>query len=215
MVVNTATTGTYERQAPGFAATMMEVPPRPKRPAVYHEGTHSAPDLEGFEEERPQPDTDSAYQPLREVSEVALAREGLILKDVGKPSPEFAEFTIRRNVKIMSSLLGKLRANLDNPEGAAIMVSFREKLSAAWKVKDSLPEERVFLLSAVDEVVREKKWRELTPGQVDVLSDILNSISDRALLAKRMVAAFKAIHKSGIDIYPSSLISEEDEEEND
>lgn len=138
--------------------------------------------------------------------------EKLVLEEAEKPSRAFAEFTLRRNVKEMLGLLGELKLNLDRPEGAASMIKFRQRLNEAWKVRDSLAKEVLLLLSAIEEVIRGKKWRELTTGQIEVLERIVQEAGEVRLTRKRMAEVFRAIHKSGIDIYPASAVDEDDDE---
>lgn len=154
--------------------------------------------------------TGSEREPKREL--LAQKREILDLAEAEKPSRAFAEFTIRRNVKEMLGLLGELKLNLDKPEGAVAMGRFRQNLTEAWKVKDPLPKERILLLSAVEEVIRGRKWRELTTGQIEVLERIVWQAGYETLTPKRMAEVFRTIHKSGMDIYPASAVDEDDDE---
>ncbi len=207
----------HELQKTRFAGTVREEAPVLHRPQVILGRTGSTTELgettPSLTQERGLRDTEPADPEPKEPIREPLDWGRLIREDIMRPSPAFAEFTIRRNVAAMTGLLDMLKANLDKPEGAAIMVSFRQKLADAWKIKDSLPKERVLLLSAVDEVVRDKKWRELTPNQVEVLNRILHDVGDPTLTPKRMTAAFRLIHKSDVDIYPSSTVAEDEDGE--
>ncbi|MFV1950373.1 MAG: hypothetical protein ACC630_00215 [Nitrospinota bacterium] len=111
----------------------------------------------------------------------------------------------------MIALLGKLKLNLDKPEGAMYMTKFRQLLNEVWKDKDVLSEEKIFLISAVEEVIRGKKWRELKTGQIKILEHIVRQIRDKTLSQKKMNEALREIHSSGMDIFPSSKIDEDDE----
>lgn len=137
--------------------------------------------------------------------------ETFVPSELERPSRAFAEFTTQRNLKKMLGLLGELKLNLDKPEGARTMAGFRQRLADAWSVRSGLPKERVLLLSAVEEVVRGKKWRDLSSAQIDVLERLLRQAGDVTLTAKKMAEAFRAIHKSQMNLYPAASVDEDDD----
>ncbi|MBI5746680.1 MAG: hypothetical protein HZA13_06745 [Nitrospirae bacterium] len=128
-----------------------------------------------------------------------------------KLSPAFAEFILRKNLKMMLLLLEKLKDNLGKLEGAAFMTGFREQITKAWEIKDALPKERVLLVSTLEEAIRGKKWRDLTIEQIEQLKNIIEQTGDLSLNQKKMAELFRALHKSGIDIYPAATVDEDDD----
>lgn len=147
-------------------------------------------------------DTEQAVKP----AEDRIPRE--------KPhTPAFSEYHFRRKTAELIAHLNKLRNNLLNPEGAAIMTSFRRSLEQIWHVAGALPREKIIIVSAVEEEVRNKKWRELTIGQVDVLEHVLSNVNIGAEHSTNELSrAFSAIHRSQIDFYPSAAEDFDDEE---
>jgi hypothetical protein len=85
----------------------------------------------------------------------------------------YSEFVFKRKTAELVSLLNDLKPNLQVAEGAAIMTSFRNSLEQIWTVAGPLPREKVIVVSAVEESVRNTKWRELSVGQIDVLQRLL------------------------------------------
>jgi hypothetical protein len=128
-------------------------------------------------------------------------------------TPAFSEYQFGRKTAELIAHLNKLKQNLQNPEGAAIMSLFRSSLEQIWHVAGTLPREKIIILSAVEEAVRNKKWRELTIGQVDVLQHVLSNVNIAAEISKsELDRVFSAIHRSQIDIYPSAAEDFDDEE---
>src|SRR4030042_2260438 len=127
-----------------------------------------------------------------------------------KPSRQYAELVFQRNMKEIPSLLEQLKANLQNPEGAKFMQWFREKLHRVWEVADALPKEKVLFLSALEETVRAKRWRDLATGQVQILEQVIKQTESGTL---NLNGALRTLHRNFIDIYPSASIDESDENE--
>ena len=127
-----------------------------------------------------------------------------------KPSRQYAEVLFQRNMAEIPSLLEQLKSNLENAEGAKFMQSFREKLNRVWEVEDALPKEKVLFLSAVEEAVRGKRWRDLTTGQVQILEEVIKQTESGPW---NLAGALRTLHSSFIDIYPSASIDESDEAE--
>ncbi|MEW6584965.1 MAG: hypothetical protein AB1442_05060 [Nitrospirota bacterium] len=127
-----------------------------------------------------------------------------------KPSRQYAELVFQRNMKEIPSLLEQLKANLQNPEGAKFMQWFREKLHRVWEVADALPKEKVLFLSALEETVRAKRWRDLAAGQVHILEQVVKQTESGTL---NLTGALRTLHRNFIDIYPSASIDENDENE--
>jgi hypothetical protein len=147
-----------------------------------------------------------------ESSKSRLLKTGGALGSSGvePPSRAFAEFTSRKTFGQMLVYLHELKTNLNAPEGAALMVGFREGLAKALEVKDGLSKEKVLVISALEEAVRGKKWRELTPQQIVTMEAIIEHSKNSTVSAEQASAAFRSIHKSGIDIYPSAEIDDND-----
>ena len=123
----------------------------------------------------------------------------------------FSHFVFRRKTAEMASLLESLKDNLDKPEGAQIMTGFRRSLEQLWRVAGPLPKEHLLAVSAVEEGVRNTKWRDLSIGQVISLQQILTRVS--SLDAQGFLdQTFRVLHRSRIDIYPSSTVDEDDAE---
>lgn len=160
----------------------------------------------------------SQYMGDRETTAVAELqidkerREIPVITSAEKPSRAYAEFKVQNNANEMVSLLKKIGDNLDNAQGAAYMVGFRQHLDDMWKFESSLPKERVILFSAVEEVVRGKKWRELNKKQITVLIHIVEQVSDKTLTDKKMSQALALIQNSSMDIYPSSKVDDQIED---
>lgn len=96
------------------------------------------------------------------------------------------------------------------------MTIFRRSLEEIWHVAGRLPREKVLVVSAVEEAVRNTKWRELSVGQVDVLQRVLSNTSISAELSMLEVSrAFRAINRSRIDVFPSALVDEEEDDESE
>ncbi len=130
-----------------------------------------------------------------------------------KSTPAFSDFLFRRKIAELISLLNELKRNLTSPDGARIMTSFRSSLEQIWHVAGALPREKLIIVSAVEEAVRNRKWRELTIGQVDVLIRVLSNVNSGAeISSKELDRAFLAIHRSQIDIYPSAGEDFDDDE---
>jgi hypothetical protein len=127
-----------------------------------------------------------------------------------KPSRQYAELVFQRNVREMPSLLDQLKTNLQNPEGAKFMQWFREKLHRIWEVADSLPKEKVLFLSALEEAIRAKRWRDLETGQVQILEQVIKQTESGTV---NLTGALRTLHRNFIDIYPSASIDENDENE--
>ncbi len=127
-----------------------------------------------------------------------------------KPSRQYAEVLFQRNMTEIPSLLEQLKSNLENPEGAKFMQSFRERLRRVWEVADSLPKEKVLFLSAVEEVVRGKRWHDLTTGQVQILEQVIKQTESGTW---NLAGALRTLQSSSIDIFPSASIDESDEAE--
>lgn len=125
----------------------------------------------------------------------------------------FSEYHFGRKTAELVAHLTKLKQNLQNPEGAAIMTLFRSSLEQIWHVAGTLPREKIIIVSAVEEAVRDKKWRELSIGQVEVLQRVLSNVNIGAEISKsELDKAFSAIHRSQIDIYPSAAEDFDDDE---
>jgi len=131
-------------------------------------------------------------------------------KYVEKPSRQYAELVFQRNMREIPLLLEQLKANLQNPEGAKFMQWFREKLHRVWEVVDGLPKEKVLLLSAIEETVRAKRWRDLATGQIQILEQVIKQTENGTL---SLAGALRTLHRNFIDIYPSASIDESDEDE--
>ena len=130
----------------------------------------------------------------------------------GQHTIEFSEYLFNRKTAELISLLDDLKPNLQQLEGAGIMTVFRRSLEEIWHVAGSLPREKVIVVSAIEEAVRNTKWRELSVGQVDVLQRVLSNVSTPAEISRREVsAAFRAINRSRIDVFPSALVEEEED----
>jgi hypothetical protein len=132
----------------------------------------------------------------------------------GEHTTEFSEYLFNRKTAEMISLLNDLKPNLQQIEGAGIMTVFRRSLEEIWHVAGRLPTEKVLVVSAVEEAVRNKKWRELSVGQVDVLQRVLSNVSTPVEISRLEVSrAFRAINRSRIDVFPSALVEEEQDDE--
>jgi hypothetical protein len=128
----------------------------------------------------------------------------------------FSEYLFKRKTADLISLLNDLKPNLQKAEGAAIMTSFRSSLNEIWRVAGRLPREKIIVVSAVEEAVRNRKWRELSVGQVEVLERVLSNVNTVTNGSKAdLDKAFGAIHGSQIDIYPSAAEDFDDEAEAD
>lgn len=128
----------------------------------------------------------------------------------------FSEYLFTRKTVELVALLTELKANLQKAEGAAIMTSFRRSLEEIWNVAGRLPKEKILIVSAVEEAVRNKKWRELSVGQVEVVQRLLTDVNTVADGSKAdLDKAFRAIHKSQIDIYPCAGDEFDEEAEGD
>jgi hypothetical protein len=125
----------------------------------------------------------------------------------------FSEYIYNRKTSELVSLLSALKPNLQKPDGAAIMNSFRSSLAEIWHVAGPLPKEKLVVVSIVEEAVRNRKWRELSITQVDVLQRVLSKASGSTELSKSdLDKIFGAIHGSEIDIYPSAAEDFDDDE---
>jgi hypothetical protein len=127
-----------------------------------------------------------------------------------KPTRQYAELVFQRNMREIPSLLEQVRVNIQNPEGAKFMQWFREKLHRVWEVADALPQEKVLFLSALEETVRAKRWRDLATGQVQILEQVIKQTESGTL---NLAGALRTLHRNFIDIYPSASIDESDENE--
>jgi hypothetical protein len=127
-----------------------------------------------------------------------------------KKSRQYAELVFEHSIKEIPSLLDELRVNLENPEGAKFMQGFRERLHRIWEVADALPKEKILFLSALEETVRGKRWRDLTAWQVQVLEQIIKQTENGTV---NLASALGTLHRNFIDIYPSASIDESDENE--
>jgi hypothetical protein len=127
-----------------------------------------------------------------------------------KPTRQYAELVFQRNMREIPSLLEQVRVNIQNPEGAKFMQWFREKLCRVWEVADALPKEKVLFLSALEETVRAKRWRDLATGQVQILEQVIKQTESGTL---NLAGALRTLHRNFIDIYPSASIDESDENE--
>ncbi len=126
----------------------------------------------------------------------------------------FSEYLFKRKTVELISLLNDLKSNLQQIEGAGIMVAFRRSLEEIWHVAGQLPKEKIVVVSAVEEAVRSTKWRELSIGQVEVLQGILSRVITSEELSNQDVSkAFRAINRSRIDVFPSALADEEEDDE--
>jgi len=73
-----------------------------------------------------------------------------------------------------------------------------------------LPQEKVLFLSALEETVRAKRWRDLATGQVQILEQVIKQTESGTL---NLAGALRTLHRNFIDIYPSASIDESDENE--
>ena len=168
-------------------------------------------------QEEKREDTYSIFPYQLQTEPVKKTQEGaqnqIIVRAVAQiteqPSRQYAEFLFRKNLRGMLPLLDQLKPNLNNPDGAKFMHGFRERLYEVWKVADSLPKEKEILISTLEEAIRGKRWRDLTTGQVQVLEQIIEQTESGPL---PLTAAFKALHKNFIDIYPSAAVDEDYDE---
>jgi len=128
-----------------------------------------------------------------------------------KISPSYARYAIRQNRTHMLELLQKLKADIDSPESAGFMVQFRHFLEESWNLKDYVSREDNLLISAIEESVRGKKWRELNIPQIAALENALSNVSDPSMSDNLLKSLIRNILKSEIDIYPSSPIDEDDD----
>ena len=126
-----------------------------------------------------------------------------------KPSKAYAELILIRNTRVMISLLGELQGKLDHPDGARCMTLFREALESAWKVRDGFSREKVLVLSAVEDSVRGRKWREFKQQQILGLKQTLEDLEGKVFGDQEMDRGFRTLHVSGLDVYPSSSTDEE------
>ena len=147
-------------------------------------------------------------EPVKKIREGAQTQ--IIIRTIAQtsepPSPQYADFLFRKNLREILPLLDQLKPNLNSPDGAKFMHGFREKLHEVWSVADSLPKERKILISTLEEAIRGKRWRDITTRQVQVLEQIIDKTESGKL---SLTAAFKVLHKSFIDIYPSATIDED------
>lgn len=134
----------------------------------------------------------------------------------GQHTTEFSEYLFNRKTAELISLLDELKPNLQQLEGAGIMTVFRRSLGEIWHVAGRLPREKVLIVSAVEEAVRNKKWRELSVGQINVLQRVLLNVSNPAEISHvEMSRTLRAINRSRIDVFPSALVEEEEDDELD
>lgn len=96
------------------------------------------------------------------------------------------------------------------------MTRLREQITKAWESRDALPKERVLLISALEEAIRGEKWRDLTLEQIEQLKNITEQTLDLSLNQKKMsellmADIFRALHKSGIDIYPAATVEDDND----
>jgi hypothetical protein len=198
------TPGTAGIDYSGIWANSLVISREPYRPFFM--------EIPGQQEERG--DTYSIFPYQLQTEPVKKIREGaqrqIIVRAVAQiteqPSQQYADFLFRKNLREILPLLNQLKPNLNNPEGAKFMHGFREKLYEVWTVAESLPKERKILISTLEEAIRGKRWRDLTTGQVQVLEQIVDQTESGKL---PLAVAFKALHKSFIDIYPSATIDED------
>lgn len=127
-----------------------------------------------------------------------------------KPSRQYSDLVFQSTMREIPPLLEQLKANLQNPEGAKFMQWFREKIRRIWEVADSLPKEKVLFLSALEEAIRPKRWRDLEAGQVQILEQVIKQTECGTL---NLASALRTLHRNFIDIYPSASIDESDEDE--
>lgn len=183
----------------------MGIPPSHKTglESGYNRTTHSS-----IEEHESEEITSSSQTPQGGTrADAVVVPEPLVAKATengyrrgNQNTAAFSEFLFRRKAAEMITLLDKLKPNLQKPDGAVIMTFFRRSLEEIWNVAGNLPREKVIVVSAVEEAVRNTKWRELSIGQVDVLRRVLTDFDGIADLDR----AFRAIQRSQVDIYPSA-----------
>lgn len=150
----------------------------------------------------------SSRTELEKPRSFASIREVISQKNDEKPSRAYAELIVRKKTTEMFALLVKLNSNLETPEGARYMTTFRNILSVLWGLKDSLSKEKVVLISAVEEVIRGKKWRELTAVQIETLKNTVHQVGG-IVNSKALSESLRTIHRSGMDIFPDFEIDDD------
>lgn len=120
------------------------------------------------------------------------------------PSSGYAQFILRREASSMAQALSDLKDNLNVPEGARYMSYFRHSLQNMWEVKAALPMETVLLISAIEEAVHEKKWRELSLSQLNTLGTIVSRLPGGEPSRKALRDSLSTMQRSWLDIFPSS-----------
>jgi len=127
-------------------------------------------------------------------------------------SVAYAEFAVHHGLGELRRYLEKLESAGASPEGAGWMGMFRDTLSALQDFLPSIGRERAIVISAIEETVRGMKWRELGSDHIRRLRTILNKASEPLMGIREMGDAITSIHASGLDIYPSALIDEDEDE---
>jgi len=127
-----------------------------------------------------------------------------------KTSSPYANFILNRNLTKMLDYLIDLKNDLESPAGAVSMTYFRDKLKETWAVKESLPRDKVLTIVAIEEAIKGRRWRDLNLAQINTLEKIIQNLLKNTSSLKSVLSS---IHSSGIEIYPSAEIDDEEEKE--
>jgi hypothetical protein len=198
----TATTGIDDFQAYANSISTFE---RPYRSSIIESPEKRRVDASDFLELPPI--TEPIKGQLDKISTETLNE--VVSERTEQPSRQYAELMFLKNFESMGSLLQQVGENLNNPDGAKFMSWFRDKLQEIWAITDSLSKDKVILISALEEAIRGKRWRDLTIGQIRVLGQIIKQTENGTL---KLTNAFTILHQNFIEISPSAIVDEEDDE---
>lgn len=106
------------------------------------------------------------------------------------------------------------RDSLNTPEAAMHIHLAKKKLEESWDFISHEDREIGMMISAVEDSIRQLKWRDYKPYQVEIIRDILQDCVDGKIKSQKDVLdRTSKLFKHDIDIFPSA--PDEAYEEND
>lgn len=116
-------------------------------------------------------------------------------------------------VKTVKELLEELSKCYMKPEAAVYLDQIKASLKEMWEFIYDEDKEVAFIITGIENTLREARWKTLTPHQIKTLARALDYPLRDGLDQKVVNKVISMLTRSGAEIFPSATIKDEKNEE--
>jgi len=131
--------------------------------------------------------------------------------DVSRHTPAYAEYIVQAGLNSICKYCGQLGASLETAEGARWMTKIREELASVHRYLPFISRERALVITALEETIRGRKWRDLSISQIANISELASKTKDLQLNRREFLHVLDLMNQRGLDVFPSA--DDDDDEE--